>query len=82
MDLSELVIVIFYIIYRSTADVPSTVSRVLLFHNATTRAMRSSLNGASHVVRWACSAPARTSSFSATMVTVSSDTVAICLLIV
>jgi hypothetical protein len=80
MDLSELVIVTRHLIYRSVADVLSTVSRVLLFRNGTTRAMRSSLNGASHVVPWACSAPARTSSFFATMVRASSGTLTIYLL--
>lgn len=61
-------------ISRSVADVLSTVSRVLPFRNATIRAMRSSLNDASRVVPWACSALARTSSFFATMVRASSGT--------
>ena len=69
-----------YLLFSAVADVLSTVSRVSLFRNGTTRAMRSSLNGASHVVLWACSAPARTNSFFATMVRASSGTLTIYLL--
>jgi hypothetical protein len=68
MDLSESVMIALYRLYSSAADVLFTVSRVLLFRNATTRAMRSSLNGVSHVVQWVCSAPARMSSCFVTMV--------------
>jgi hypothetical protein len=46
----------------------STISRVSRFHDTMIHAMRSSLNGANHVVLWACSSSAKTSSFFAMMV--------------
>ena len=78
MDLSELVTTLSTPCFYWAADLSSTVSRVSQFHNAMIHAMKSSLNGASHVVLWACSVPAKTSSFFAMMVNVPSVTPSIC----
>ena len=66
-----------FVFYR-TAELSSTVLRVSQFHNAMIHAMRSSLNGASRVVLWECSAPVKTSSFFAMMVRTSSIVLPIC----
>jgi len=68
MDLSESVIVRLQSTVVLIVDVVSIVSRASLFRSAMIRARRSLLNGASPVVPWACSVPAKTSSFFATMV--------------
>jgi hypothetical protein len=57
-----------WLVFYRMAKLSYTVSRVSRFHNPMIYAMRSSLNGASHVVLWACSAPAKTSTFFAMMV--------------
>ncbi len=67
MDLSELVTTLCPV-YCWMAEVLSAVLRASQFRNATIHVMRSSLSGASHAVLWACSAPAKTSSFFAMMV--------------
>ena len=81
VDLSELA-VISYPVYYWMAEVLSTASRASRFRNSTSHPTMSSLNGASHVVPWACYVPAKMSSFSAMMVWAPSVALSVCRLTV